>query len=139
MFFLVYASSATQLFTQAELLALLQHSREKNSAVGITGLLLYKDGNFMQVLEGEEAAVRSTFEKIRWDPRHRGVMVLLEGEEAGRQFEYWSMGFQNLNSAGTQATPGYSEFLNTSLTSDEFIHDPTRSQRLLLTFRRIMR
>jgi hypothetical protein len=48
----VYASTALQAFTKPELQALLQEIRPKNAELGITGLLLYKDGNFMQVLEG---------------------------------------------------------------------------------------
>jgi hypothetical protein len=48
---LVYASSAKQLFSEEDLTALLQQSRDNNTRLGLSGLLLYKDGNFMQVLE----------------------------------------------------------------------------------------
>jgi hypothetical protein len=51
-FFLVYVSSAIYIFTQEELLILLDQCVELNKNNGITGMLLYKDGNFMQVLEG---------------------------------------------------------------------------------------
>lgn len=138
MFFLVYASSATRPFSESDLSDLLATSRENNARVGITGMLLYKDGNFMQVLEGEERAVRALYGKIGIDPRHKGEITLVRGFAGGRQFPDWSMGFRDLDSPEARAAPGYSEFLNTSLTGREFSADPTRAQRLLLTFKRTM-
>lgn len=135
MFQLVYLSSAITPFTKDQLLALLAKSRENNGRAGITGMLLYKDGNFMQVLEGEEKAVKAIFAKITRDSRHRGVLTLLEVWREERQFPDWSMGFRDLRSAEALATPGYSEFLNTPLTGEEFSSDPTRCQKLLLTFK----
>lgn len=120
------------------MLELLTKSRENNSKAGLTGMLLYKDGNFMQVLEGEEATVRALYEKVHRDPRHRGVITLLQGHVEERQFPDWSMGFQDLNSPEVIATSGYNEFLNTPLTDEQFVVDPTRCQRLLLTFKRSM-
>jgi hypothetical protein len=138
MIFLVYVSSAVKPFAESELLELLAKSVENNLNLGLTGMLLYKDGNFMQVLEGEEATVRALYTKIRRDPRHRGLLTLLEGPLKERQFPDWSMGFRNLNAAAVLATPGYSEFLNTPLTVEEFSSDPTRCQRLMMTFKRSM-
>lgn len=77
-FRLVYVSAASRLLSQSELVALLAESREHNSRQGITGLLLYRDGDFMQLLDGEELAVRQLFERIARDPRHRGAIVLVE-------------------------------------------------------------
>jgi Sensors of blue-light using FAD len=53
MFHIVYASSASEAFTGPELQVLLDQARQKNAKFAVTGMLLYKDGNFMQVLEGE--------------------------------------------------------------------------------------
>ncbi len=63
MFSLTYVSSAVRPFAEDELADLLAVSRQNNARLGITGMLLYKDGNFMQVLEGEEAEVRTLYEK----------------------------------------------------------------------------
>lgn len=117
---------------------LLATSRENNAKLGITGMLLYKDGNFMQVFEGEEEAVRALYEKIRADSRRSGVITLQQVLAEERQFPDWSMGFRNLDSPELRTVPGYSEFLNTPLTGGEFSADPSRSQRLLLTFKRTM-
>lgn len=77
-FQLVYVSSATTLFSQAELIALLESSRQKNAMAGLSGILLYHDGNFMQLLEGAESSVQSTYESIARDPRHQGCLILLQ-------------------------------------------------------------
>ncbi|MEO8075346.1 MAG: BLUF domain-containing protein [Acidobacteriota bacterium] len=138
MYFLVYVSSAVRLFSSSELAAILAQSRENNSKLGISGMLLYKGGNLMQVLEGEEAAVRTLYAKIARDPRHTGLLILLDGALSVRQFPDWSMAFRDLNAPEVLSTPGYSEFLNTPLTQAEFSSDPTRCQRLLTTFKKSM-
>jgi hypothetical protein len=138
MFALVYVSSAVNEFSPPELVDLLKTSHDNNAALDVTGMLLYKDGNFMQVLEGDEQVVRTLYAAIGRDPRHRGALVLTQGPIAERQFQDWSMGFRNLNTTEAISTPGYSEFLNTSLTGAEFSVDPTRSQRLLTTFKKSM-
>lgn len=135
---LIYVSSAVRPLSRDELVVLLVTCRENNARMGITGMLLYKEGNFMQVLEGEEPAVRALYEKIRTDPRHTGEILLWQGPLEGRQFGEWSMGFQDLDSEEARSTPGYSEFLNTTLSSDEFAGNPSRQRQLLLTFKRTM-
>ena len=138
MFFLVYVSSATRPFSGEDLRVLLETCRKNNAELGVTGMLLYKDGNFMQVLEGDEGAVRGLYEKIAADPRHSGEITLQQGFAEGRQFPDWSMGFRDLDSPEAHADPGYSEFLNAPLTGREFSGDPSRAQKLLITFKRTM-
>lgn len=134
-FFIIYVSSAVELFSPPELLSLLEISQKNNAARDITGMLLYKDGEFMQALEGEEDAVRDLYTKIERDTRHRQTMLLLQGNQATRQFASWSMGFRDLNSSDALAVPGYSEFLNTPLTDETFFSSPTRAHQLLLAFK----
>ncbi len=135
MYFLIYFSVATRPFTPEELVDLLEVSRKNNTAAKITGMLLYKDEKFMQLLEGEEGAVARVFEKISRDRRHRSVTVLLEGEAPERAFSVWSMGFENLDTAAAQALPGYSEYLYRPLTADAF-PNPSEAQRMLRIFKR---
>jgi hypothetical protein len=139
MYYILYASSATQPFSDADLLELLKKSRENNAKRSVTGMLLYKDGNFMQVLEGEEEDVKVIYDRIFLDPRHDGILTLLKGRTKERQFPEWSMAYRNLNSPDALDTPGYDEFLNFPLTGKEFADDPTRCQRLLLTFKEHLR
>ena len=137
-FFHVYASSAVQLFLPAELRALLETSRRNNVARGVSGMLLYKDGNFLQVLEGREAAVIAIAAKIQRDPRHRGLITLMEGFESEYQFPEWSMGFCDLRSDEAKSMPGYSAFLESTFDPKALASDPTAAQRLLLSFKRNM-
>jgi hypothetical protein len=135
---LVYVSSAISEFSEADLVALLEQSREKNTRLGLTGLLLYKDGNFMQVLEGPDNAVRQLFETILADSRHHGVIVLLERQIERREFADWAMAFRNLSDPVLRDIPGYSEFLNEALNSEEYRKKPNHALLLLDVFRRAM-
>ena len=138
MYSLTYVSSAARPFTAEDLRALLTVSRTNNDRAGVTGMLLYKDGNFMQVLEGDREAVLGIKSKIVADPRHSGFMVLLTTETAQRQFGSWSMAFRDLQGAGNLSLAGYDEFLNTPLTDPRFRQVPTDCQKLLMIFKRSM-
>jgi hypothetical protein len=138
MYSLLYVSSAAELFTRPDLDALLAIARENNTRLQVSGMLLYKDGNFMQLLEGEKAAVIALYEKIVRDPRHTGPITLLQGEVPQRSFEQWSMGFRELKAARDPHLPGYDDFMNTPLNSGDFVTHPTRAQKLLLIFKEKM-
>jgi Sensors of blue-light using FAD len=135
LFHLVYASSATLPFSEAELLALLEVSRGNNAKVNVTGMLLYREGNFMQVLEGEEEAVRRVHMHIARDRRHGGLITLLQGPITARAFSRWTMGFRNLDSTEVKSVPGFSEFLNDDWLGPKMAAHPNRSLRLLEIFR----
>ena len=106
LFSLTYVSSARSPFLPAELREILVKSRTHNTQQAITGLLLYKDGNIMQVLEGEETPVRTLYAKIAQDPRHHGLLILLQTPQVARHFPNWAMGFYNLNQPAAQMLPG---------------------------------
>ena len=96
-FQLVYVSSVGSEQSIVEVFAEIPGYRTKNVGLAITGMLLVKQGSFMQVLEGREAAVRSLYATIRADPRHEHVHTLATIEVPGRQFPDWSMGFADLD------------------------------------------
>lgn len=135
MHYLVYVSSATKPFSTEELVALLKKARAKNSQLDITGMLLYKDGNFIQILEGEEAAVKQLYSLISNDPRHCDTIIIDEGEQPQRQFGEWAMGFRNLNDPELQSMPGFSQFMNRPMSIKAFQDDPTGCMELLNIFR----
>ena len=91
---LIYSSHATREMTVQDLEQLLAASRARNALVGITGLLLYRDGIFLQCLEGEEGVVRDTYARILRDPRHHRVLHLIEERVDGRSFPDWAMEFR---------------------------------------------
>lgn len=93
-FQLIYVSFAKMDFTDTMLIDLLKKSREKNLAHGITGILLYNDRAFIQLLEGEQDAVENTYDMILRDNRHTCETILLkETSPFGALFPEWSMGY----------------------------------------------
>lgn len=135
MYSITYVSKATGDFSQDELLALLKECRSNNLIHNLTGQLLYKDEEFMQVLEGDETALKRVFEKICCDKRHQNILILHEGFIEQREFVDWTMGFNNLDIELNHHIPGYSHILNYPLTGNEFQAQPSLAQKLLLSFK----
>lgn len=111
MIHILYMSSRTVEFSTELLHSLLKASFENNARLGVTGILLYRDGNFLQLIEGDEATVDGLFEKIRQDPRHGNIMTFLREEISDRQFGGWSMAFRDL-SMEEACSEGFNELLN---------------------------
>ena len=137
MYFLVYVSAAATWFSESELRALLTSARFRNEHAGITGMLLYKDGNFMQALEGPEAAVRALYKRIEGDRRNLGLLVLDSGVQETRQFARWSMAFHDLSAGRGEMPSGYSRFMDEPLNAPAFVQQPGRCHELLQMFREI--
>lgn len=136
---LVYVSSAADGLTESDILGILRDSRKNNERDGISGMLLYKGGNFMQVLEGPAERVHATFARVSLDARHHGVLKLLEKTIEARTFDGWSMAFKSLNTAGESGESGYSPFLSSSLLDETFRLRPEATYKLLVSFKSNMR
>ena len=95
---MLYVSGASAPMSDADIQDILAASRRNNQRDGITGMLLWADGVFIQVLEGEPQMVRSVYRRIQADDRHRNLMLVLEQEADERMFSQWSMGFKQLDS-----------------------------------------
>ena len=91
---IIYSSQATDAFDESGLDALLEQCRENNADADLTGMLLYRDGRFLQVLEGPEEPLRALMDVLTTDARHTGLRVLFEEPLRTRQFPNWTMGFQ---------------------------------------------
>jgi hypothetical protein len=104
---LVYASRAVVGFGLDDLDDLLAHARSANARAGVTGLLLFRDHRFLQLLEGPATAVREKMAYIAEDPRHDQVTVLLEEHVPARQFPDWSMGYAAETTLQRAAVPGH--------------------------------
>lgn len=97
MFRIIYFSGATSQFSPEAIIQLAARANDKNSRLGVTGLLLYCHGNFLQVIEGEETVLRELYEVIREDPRHRRVVTVVEETITERDFGNWGMAVRNLD------------------------------------------
>lgn len=91
---IVYYSTATQAFSEQDLINLLTLANNYNKPLGITGCLVYAHGKFIQLLEGERQAVLDLFEKIKRDPRHNNVTVTVEMMVNQKLFPDWGMAFK---------------------------------------------
>lgn len=78
--------------------AIVRLSQTRNSALGITGALLFSGSHFAQFLEGPEDHVRSVMRSITSDRRHSDVSVLLEEKSAAQRFESWSLAYSGPSS-----------------------------------------
>ncbi len=137
MFYLIYVSSAVKLMNHDELLLLLDQARKKNQELGATGMLLYQEGNFMQMLEGEKEIVLDLYEAIKKDDRHRGVIKVLTDEIGERNFKDWSMGFFNMDETGV--LPNYNDYIDENLTLKSFHADSENAYKFMLLFNEINR
>jgi hypothetical protein len=94
MYRLIYKSVACAPLSETDLKKLLMGSRLRNAEAGLTGMLIYDRGTFLQMLEGDMAPVFKTFARIERDPRHKDICVLLRDPDvAERAFGDWSMGY----------------------------------------------
>lgn len=94
---ILHVSGASRQMSDADIEDILTTSRRNNSVAGITGMLLWADGMFIQILEGEADKVRALVARIGHDARHRNFMVLVEQMSDRRLFTDWSMGFKRLD------------------------------------------
>lgn len=132
---LVYVSASYKLMDDSELEQILRTARTTNGELEITGMLLYYDGSFMQVLEGPEANVRMIYHKITQDTRHRYIIKLLDESIVQRNFPDWSMGYQKLNQGDVESIEGFSSFSKVDQFLEYFKKSPQKSLSLLKSFR----
>ena len=138
LYHLGYVSTEAVKFSEEALVALLSEARSANADRDITGLLLYREGSFYQVLEGSESAVMATFQEIEGDPRHKEVRILFHGETDAREFADWKMGFLNLDGVDLDTLSGFSDFMTRDAQPQEFLENLSRGKRLALMFRTLL-
>jgi hypothetical protein len=106
---LMYASRAAATVGPDDLIAILRKSKANNPALGITGVLCFSEGIFLQALEGGRSAVNQLYNRIATDPRHTQVELLCYEEIGERRFAGWSMGQVNMARLNPALLLKYSE------------------------------
>lgn len=129
----VYSSAAAEGLSQEGLTQILAEARENNAQQQISGMLLYDEGSFFQVLEGEEAQVEQLFELISQDPRHRQIVKLVQQPIETRSFSDWSMGIARLSRDELRSIPGLNDFFLGGQSFREL--DEGRAKQLLAAFK----
>ncbi|WP_066253198.1 BLUF domain-containing protein [Hydrogenophaga flava] len=129
---IIYTSLASRDLPPEELAQLLDKARAHNASQGITGMMIYHRREFMQLLEGEQAAVQALYERIAGDPRHQQLRKIWDGPIRERGFSDWGMAFVAPDELALREKPGYQDLL-----AQGPRHAPSDStgKKLLLTLR----
>lgn len=95
-FQLFYVSQANRNFDPAHIPNILAKAHSFNPTQGLSGVLMFRGGTFIQLLEGEEEKVRSLYRKIGTDPRHSNLLTIFERHTDERIFSDWSMAYKEI-------------------------------------------
>ena len=106
---LMYASRAVPAIDQEELVAILRKSKANNPGLGVTGVLCFGEGIFLQVLEGGRSVINKLYNRIATDARHTDVELLCYEEIGERRFAGWAMGQVNMSRLNPALLLKYSE------------------------------
>ena len=105
---LLYASRAVDR-SDAAIEAILSQSRHFNPTSGITGILCYGGGIFLQAIEGGRSPVSELYGHIQQDKRHKEVVLLHYEEITERRFGGWTMGQVNMSKINSSILLKYAE------------------------------
>lgn len=94
---LVYTSTSKKMLDERELRLILRAARERNAMDQVTGLLIYHDGCFLQVLEGEEGSIMACYQRISRDSRHTNCILMSNEAVTGRMFSQWWMSYLKMD------------------------------------------
>ena len=131
-----YISSATPPMSTEDLLVLLRQCRENNAGRGVTGMLLYANGTFLQVLEGPDQVIDDLVEIIKKDSRHSNIKMLYRKPIERRQYSDWSMGFKRLSDQDLKEVEGLRPFGEKDFNPEYLAQHDTVVQSLMNHYRK---
>lgn len=97
-----YVSTASTSLNNSDMAELFEFVKLKNNNLQITGILLYADGNFFQVLEGEKNQIKNIFDKIKQDARHYNVIKIFDREKTTTSFTKYHSSFSVVSDPSNQ-------------------------------------
>jgi hypothetical protein len=130
----IYASAATVDFAEHQIPQLLEQTRAANASRGITGMLLYMEGSFFQVLEGNIECIDALYKSISADSRHKNVSLIIREPIVGRSFGEWTMGFATVGRLEAGEIVGQNDFFTQASCFEHL--GQGRAKKLLAAFRR---
>lgn len=132
---MIYCSQAVTDFSPDELVALLEFARVKNMGSGVTGMLLYCSHSFLQMLEGDQAALEETYGRIVADDRHANLRLLLTVDVSERLFPDWTMGFEHVNDEElAEDLDGFTPEIEYPLFNPDLVTNGAVAQKLLTLY-----
>jgi len=126
-----YLSRESDPLTAKALVDLLEQCKHNNPTLGVTGMLIYANGTFLQTLEGETNTVENLLGKIERDSRHRDFLVIKSEAATERLYENWSMGFERLTEATLHDMPALKSFQLEDFNPEYLSAHPTVVENLL--------
>jgi hypothetical protein len=129
----IYSSAATGTFQEHEIPGLLEQIRKANEAIDVTGMLLYIEGSFFQVLEGEPAIIDALIRRIQSDTRHKQFTLVIREPIPVRNFGEWTMGFETIGLAEAGELLGENDFFKSASCVARL--NAGRAKKLLSAFR----
>ncbi|MFD2180413.1 BLUF domain-containing protein [Veronia pacifica] len=129
---IIYISSAEHPFSDRELDELLEDIRQRNQSTGVTGMLLYRDGDFIQAIEGPNDHLVCLYEKICRDNRHYGVREMSKLAISERAFDATPMAFHHIQDNDPRLSQHQSFFSD----DPSVTFDPGEALSLLLAFKK---
>ena len=108
-YYVCYFSTAIKPLNDKQLEAMLKKTRKTNSELGLTGMLIYIEGTFIQMIEGDKDTVEKVYKKISLDNRHKQLIKVISGIWVSAKFDGWSMGFYSMKPEESQKITGYKD------------------------------
>jgi hypothetical protein len=139
LFHLIYFSRATEKMGPTGLDDILEVARERNAKCGITGLLLFEGGFFLQILEGPEAEVQALYKSIRKDQRHCEVFTICEYPVGKRHFDKWSMAHYEIQPSDDDLRRRFFEFTGTDRCDGSGVIDWRVAKRFVVVFESLLK
>jgi hypothetical protein len=99
---LVYVSNRNTNCTTGEIEKILASCKQNNPPLNITGVLLYSEAKFIQLVEGEAKVIMSLYDKIKSDPRHSNAMMISYNPIKEKSFPSWHMGTRDISKTDVQ-------------------------------------
>ncbi len=117
---LVYRSLASSIFHKEDINSILASCKKNNPEMDITGMLVYNNDIFLQMIEGDKLAISKLYNKISVDPRHLDLRILWQGESEERTFPHWSMAFKDITSVPATLLKEHQDIVNMIFDIDEY-------------------
>jgi hypothetical protein len=129
---LIYSSSSRKKILKSHLYIILRQARKNNKMIDVTGLLIYSDLHFFQILEGEKKVVLELFSKISNDKRHSDIQILSENNVDVRSFPTWEMAYATPSAKELATWSGLQSTTTVEATLSSLKSEPSRTMGVLL-------
>lgn len=132
LYHLMYVSKETKKLSNDEVIEFLKAIRKNNIEYNITGMLLYDDGIFFQVIEGSKEHIENLFQSLLRDSRHHGVVQIIFEAIYERKFADWSMGYAQMSKEELSSIEAMNDFFKEGSCLMDL--DSGRAKKLLKAF-----